>query len=146
MNGHARRCRDAIKALGFTENIEITERHSNGKTYFTHPLAPSEPLTIYGKMSEHVSRVVIDRARQIAGLDPTGAKRRNANIKERKRIEAQKRAERQAREYAAQQERANEAAVGVALRRAQREQAARILQRQAHDREIRSLMMPGGAR
>ena len=146
MNGHARRCRDAIKALGFVENTEITDRHNNGKTYYTHPLAPSEPLSIYGRMNEHVCRVVIDRARLIAGLDTTGAKRRNAAIKERQRIQRQQRAEREAREAAERERREHEASVGLAMRRAMREQAERERLRDQRERELHSLMMPGGGR
>ena len=139
MNGHARRCRDALQALGFVEDIEITDKHSNGKTYYTHPLAPSEPLSLYNRMTEQVSRIVIDRARMIAGMEPTGAKRRSEQIRERQKRQREQRAAREARERAAVEQRAESAAVGVALREATRLRDARV-------RELRDLMQPGYGR
>ena len=146
MNGHARRCRDAIEALGFVVNEAITEAHGRHKTYYSHPLAPGEVLSIYGGMSEQTCRVVIDRARQIAGLDSTNAKRRAEQVRERRQIERERRAEREARESAARLEREAEAAMAVAMRKAAREQSARITQDDARRRELLDLMRPGGGR
>lgn len=125
MNGHAKRAEKAIQELGFEYDSAITEQHANGKTYYTHPLAPEEPVMIYGKLDEHASRCVIDRARKIAGLDPVGAKRRSAAVKQRRREQAAKRRERELVEYTSYQKRADQAAVGVAMRRAEREKEAR---------------------
>ena len=146
MNGHAKRCQETIIALGFVRDDEATERRANGKTYYTHPLAPTEPLSIYGRMSEQTCRVVADRARQIAGLDVTGAKRRSSVVKERQQGLRRKRLEQEARERADYERRCEEAAVGVALRKAQREQTERLAREAARERELRELMMPGGAR
>lgn len=136
MNGHAKRAEKAIRDLGFEFNAEITDQHRNGKHYYTHPLAPAEAISIYASLTEQSSRIVIDRARQIAGLDKVGAKRRNAEIKQRRREQQAKNREREARDRQAYQKRADEAAVGIALERAIRDKERR-------NREIRQLMMPG---
>lgn len=146
MNGHARRCVEALQGLGFTYDEALTERRATGRRYYTHPLAPAEPITVFGGMSEQTCRVVIDRARLIAGLDATGAKRRSAAVKGRRQAERAKRLEREARERADYERRADEAAVAVAYRKALREQAARLECEAAKERELRELMMPGGGR
>ena len=139
MNGHAKRAEKAIRALGFELNEEITERRRNGKRYYTHPLAPAEPVTIYASLDEHAARCVIDRARQIAGMDSTNAKRRNAAVKERRRADAAKRREREQREATARAADDEKTAMQVAMLKA-------IEERDLHDREMRDLMMPGGSR
>ncbi len=134
----AGRASDAGNRQADVEMIDhwATLCYRSGKRYYTHPLAPAEPISIYASLDEHAARCVIDRARQIAGLDPVGAKRRNAAVKERRREDAVKRREREAREAERRQEAEHEASVGAAMRKA-------LADRAAHERAMRDLMTPG---
>lgn len=136
MNKHAKRAVRAICELGFEFDEEITQQHRSGKSYYVHPLAPDEAISVYAKLDEHAARCVIDRARQIAGLDATGAKRRNAAIKQRRREQAAKKREADLREWNARQERAAATATKRAMDTA-------IARRDRRERELRDLMMPG---
>ena len=139
MNGHARRCMDAIKELGFEFDDYITNRHANGKSYFTHANAPDQPLSVYGKMNEMVARVVVDRARQIAGLGTVGAKRNTQAIKDRRRSEMLTKKEREARVRDETERRADE--IGEQRRRME------AIVRSERDRKILDdLMRPGYGR
>lgn len=139
MNGHARRCREAIEELGFRYDAAITAKHNNGKAYYTHQNQPDQPLTVYGKMNEQVSRVVIDRARQIAGLSMVGAKRNTQAIKDRRRLEALTKKQREERERADYERRSNELG-------ALRAWADGVMRRDRDRRAIEELMRPGRAR
>lgn len=139
MNGHARRCMDAIKELGFSFDEGITKRHANGKSYFTHPNAPDQALTVYGKMNEMVARVVVDRARQIAGLSTVGARRNTSAIKERRRAELLTKRQREARD----REELDRLADELGERRSWIESTVR---RERDRRVIEDLMRPGRGR
>lgn len=139
MNGHARRCEEAIKELGFRFNQQITEKHNNGKSYYTHPNQPHEPLSVYGKMNEQVSRVVVDRARQIAGLSTTGAKRNSQAVKERRRIANLTKKQREEQERLEAQRRADEAG-------ARKEWIAQAVRHERDRQKIANLMQPGYGR
>ena len=139
MNGHARRCMDAINELGFEFDDAITQRHANGKSYYTHANAPDQALSVYGKMNEMVARIVVDRARQIAGLSTVGAKRDTSAIKDRRRVETLTKKEREARAREEMERRADELG----------EQRARLdeLVRRERDRKVLAdLMRPGNGR
>ena len=139
MNGHARRCLDAIKELGFEFDETITKRHANGKSYYTHTNAPDQALSVYGKMNEMVARVVVDRARQIAGLSTVGAKRNTQAIKDRRRSNLLAKKEREARDREELDRRADE--IGEQRRRME------ALVRSERDRKILAdLMRPGNGR
>lgn len=142
MNGHARRCKQTVEALGFNFDADAS---IHGKLVYRHPAAPEQCVKIWGQMAELAARAVMDKARQIAGLAGATAPT-HGSIRERARIRKQgerqrdaERAARAAREREPFQVAADERARRLAL-------SNEIAQRDRARRDIESLMKPGGGR
>lgn len=142
MNGHAKRARDVVVALGFTYDHDAS---TYGKCVYRHPASPNEPVKLWGGMAEQASRAVIDKARRIAGLSPVGA-RGGESVRERARIRKQGERQREAERHA-REERERAPYQEAADQRAQRMAAAReIAERDRTRHDIEALMRPGRTR
>lgn len=139
MKRYIRETHEVLEGLGFTRQDDPFGR-SDRATY-THHYEPESHIRVYGGATEAACKAIQARAHQIAGLGTSGAGLAKT-VGERKKEQRKRQSKERAREQRAQVERRERA------RRAEAEsrRVEALEKREKHEREIRSLMMPGRQR
>ena len=142
MNGHAKRAKETIEALGFTYDSDASKY---GKSVYRHVNSPEEVVKVWGGMAEGAARAATEKAKQIAGLSTAGPKT-TATLREVARIKRQDaKAKKLVQEAREARERA-EIEAALLAKKAERERAALLRERERETSAVASLMQPGYGR